>query len=101
MPAHGVRGIHTAGQHPLAEADRKALELHHGPHELAEQLPSSSSPDWCRPFAELFREAGCDFYRIDRLLFSPARVHITALESGRSFSAGRLAPELLARSFGG
>ncbi len=68
---------------------------------LAEQLPSSSSPDWGRPFAELFREAGCDFYRIDRLLFSPARVHVTALESGRSFSAGRLAPELLARSFGG
>jgi methenyltetrahydromethanopterin cyclohydrolase len=67
---------------------------------LAEKLPSSSSRDYGRPFAELFAAAGHDFYKIDSMLFSPARVTVTALETGRSFTAGRLAPDLLARSFG-
>ena len=40
-----------------------------------------------------------DFYQIDAMLFSPARVMVTALESGRTFAAGALAPELLAQSF--
>lgn len=68
--------------------------------ELARKLPSSASRDYGRPFAELFAEAGYDFYKIDPMLFSPARVTVTALASGRSFTVGSLAPELLARSFG-
>lgn len=67
---------------------------------LAEALPSSASRDYGRPFAEVFRACGGDFFRIDPLLFSPARVLVTALESGRSFAAGRIDPDLLARSFG-
>jgi len=74
-----------------------------GPEEevrsLARQLPSSASPAYGRPFAELFREVGGDFYAIDRALFAPARVVVTALASGRSFIAGRLAPDLLRQSF--
>jgi methenyltetrahydromethanopterin cyclohydrolase len=68
--------------------------------DLAERLPSSTSRDHGRPFAELFQAAGFDFYKLDPMLFSPARVLVTALETGRSFAAGRLEPELLARSFG-
>lgn len=67
---------------------------------LAEKLPSTASRDYGRPFAELFAGAGHDFYKIDPMLFSPARVTVTALATGRSFTAGRLASELLARSFG-
>ena len=40
---------------------------------LAEQLPSSTSRDFGRPFAQLFRQFKGDFYAIDPLLFSPAR----------------------------
>ncbi|GBD44371.1 Methenyltetrahydromethanopterin cyclohydrolase [bacterium HR40] len=76
-----------------------------GPEEealaLADRLPSSASPDYGRPFRELFEAAGRDFYRIDRMLFSPAEVVVTSLESGRSRRAGGVDPELLARSFGG
>ena len=75
-----------------------------GPEEevrrLARGLPSSASPAYGRPFAELFREVGGDFYAIDRALFAPARVVVTARSTGRSFTCGRLAPDLLARSFG-
>ena len=68
--------------------------------DLAAKLPSSASRDFGKPFARIFKEAGFDFYQIDAMLFSPARVMVTALESGRTFMAGALAPELLAQSFG-
>ncbi len=68
--------------------------------DLAAALPSTASPLWGRPFAEIFREAGGDFYAIDRMLFSPARVVVTALSSGRSFAAGRTDEALLLRAFG-
>ena len=69
--------------------------------DLAERLPSSASRDYGKPFAEVFRDYGYDFFRIDPMLFSPARVAVTVLGSGRTFRAGRLDAELLARSFGG
>jgi methenyltetrahydromethanopterin cyclohydrolase len=69
--------------------------------DLASRLPSSSSKDYGKPFAEVFRDYGYDFFQIDPMLFSPARVAVTALGSGRTFHAGRLDGELLERSFGG
>ena len=67
--------------------------------QLARGLPSDASKDYGRPFAEVFRAAGHDFYKIDPLLFAPARVSVTSLASGHTFHAGHLAPELLQRSF--
>lgn len=75
-----------------------------GPEEdartLAERLPSSASRDYGRPFAEVFRAYHYDFFQIDPMLFSPARVTVTALASGRSFHAGRVDLDLLEASFG-
>lgn len=67
---------------------------------LANELPSSVSRDFGKPFAEVFKEYGYDFFKIDPMLFSPASVIVTAMETGRSFHAGRLDEELLQRSFG-
>ena len=69
--------------------------------DLANRLPSGSSKDYGKPFAQVFRDHGYDFFRIDPMLFSPARVAVTVLGSGRTFHAGRLDGELLERSFGG
>ena len=69
--------------------------------DLANRLPSGSSKDYGKPFAEVFRDYGYDFFEIDPMLFSPARVAVTALASGRTFRAGRLDAGLLERSFGG
>ena len=69
--------------------------------ELAENLPSSASRDYGRPFAEIFKACKYDFFQIDPMLFSPARVIVTALNSGRSFHAGELDLALLDASFGG
>jgi len=70
-------------------------------HQLAEKLPSRASADYGAPFAEVFKNAKYDFYAIDPMLFSPASVVVTALESGRSFSGGGLDADLVDKSFGG
>lgn len=69
--------------------------------DLAERLPSSASRDYGKPFAEVFKEYNYDFFEIDPLLFSPARVTVSCLESGDSFRAGALDTDVLERSFGG
>jgi methenyltetrahydromethanopterin cyclohydrolase len=68
---------------------------------LANALPSSTSKDYGKPFAQIFKECKYDFFKIDGMLFSPASVIVTAVESGNSFRAGKLDNELLNLSFGG
>jgi methenyltetrahydromethanopterin cyclohydrolase len=59
-------------------------------HSLADQLPSNTSRDYGRPFAEIFKAFKGDFYAIDPMLFSPAKIIVTALETGESFEAGEV-----------
>jgi methenyltetrahydromethanopterin cyclohydrolase len=66
---------------------------------LAEELPSLKSKDYGRPFAELFAAVKGDFYAIDRMLFSPAKVTVTALKTGESFEGGHIDMAVLLRSF--
>lgn len=68
--------------------------------ELAEKLPSHASRDHGQPFAEIFKRFNGDFYAIDPLLFSPAEVIVTAIESGDTFRAGERDFEMLERSLG-
>lgn len=76
-----------------------------GPEDEAEQLanglPSSTSRDHGRPFGEIFAGYNYDFYACDAGLFSPAVVTVTALSTGKSFSAGAFEPELVEKSFRG
>lgn len=67
--------------------------------QLAQQLPSSTSKDYGKPFSKIFSDVKYDFYKIDPLLFSPAKVTVTALESGHSFHAGKINLALLDQSF--
>jgi methenyltetrahydromethanopterin cyclohydrolase len=67
---------------------------------LAIDLPSSASRDYGRPFGEIFKAYEYDFFKIDPMLFSPARVMVSALDSGNSFAAGALDTALMATSFG-
>lgn len=66
---------------------------------LAEQLPSSSSRDFGKPFGQVFKDYGYDFYKVDPMLFSPAVASVTNLASGRTFIAGELHRDLLDQSF--
>jgi methenyltetrahydromethanopterin cyclohydrolase len=66
--------------------------------ELAAQVPASASRDYGTPFYEIFQRYGGDFYKIDPLLFSPGEVWLTSSETGKTFHAGRLNPEILEAS---
>ena len=66
---------------------------------LAEALPSRASRDFGAPFAEIFKRFKGDFYAIDPMLFSPAEVIVTAIESGQTFHAGAVHHKLLDASF--
>lgn len=67
---------------------------------LAAELPSSASTDYGKPFAEVFKAVNMDFYQIDPLLFSPAKVTISNLITGNSFFGGAFNQALLNQSFG-
>jgi methenyltetrahydromethanopterin cyclohydrolase len=68
--------------------------------ELGPQIPSCSSADHGRPFAEIFEHYNRDFYKIDPLLFSPAEVTLNNLDTGSVFHFGRVEPEIVKKSFG-
>jgi methenyltetrahydromethanopterin cyclohydrolase len=66
---------------------------------LAKELPSSASKDYGKTFAEVFKFYNMDFYKIDPLLFSPAKVRIHNLETGNSFDGGEFNQALIEKSF--
>jgi methenyltetrahydromethanopterin cyclohydrolase len=67
---------------------------------VLDQLPASASPDYGRPFLEIFARYGHDFYKIDRRLFSPAEITTNNLRTGRLSRAGRVNPDALRSSLG-
>ena len=66
---------------------------------VIERVPSGASPDHGQPFAKVFKQYDYDFYKVDPLLFSPAKVSIHNLRSGLTFEAGATDPKLLEESF--
>ncbi len=66
--------------------------------DLIERIPSTASRDYGQPFYRLFKQYGGDFYAIDPLLFSPGQVVINNVTSGKTYTAGRLNPEVLRAS---
>jgi methenyltetrahydromethanopterin cyclohydrolase len=78
----------------LIEGDDASVE------EIGPRVPSNASPDYGRPFGEIFKRYNGDFYRIDPMLFSPAKVTFYNVDTERMFRYGQTAPKLLAESFG-
>lgn len=67
---------------------------------MVEQAPSKNSKDYGKPFLQIFRDAGRDFYKIDPGLFAPAALIINNATTGNSFRAGQINPKVLAESLG-
>jgi len=111
-----VSGIGTAPLAPVAKNDLRGIgrtndcilyggqaryTVHADDAELAElvpKIPAAASKDYGTPFYEIFKRYGGDFYKIDPLLFSPAEVWLTSVESGKTYHAGYLNPEVLRAS---
>jgi methenyltetrahydromethanopterin cyclohydrolase len=67
---------------------------------ILRQAPSRASKDYGKPFLQIFREADCDFYKIDHNLFAPATLIVNNIKTGRTFSVGQKNFEALKESFG-
>lgn len=66
--------------------------------ELLEKAPASASKGYGKPFTEIFKEAGYDFYKIDPGLFAPAVFVINNIKTGKTFKAGKIDVEVFKKS---
>lgn len=65
---------------------------------LLESAPSSCSSEYGRPFFEIFKDTGYDFYKLDPGLFAPAVLHVNNVRTGSVFSVGKVNLDLIKRS---
>ncbi|NYT17228.1 MAG: methenyltetrahydromethanopterin cyclohydrolase [Methanomicrobiales archaeon] len=65
-----------------------------------EKIPSTKSKGYGKPFNDIFKEAGYDFYKIDTSLFSPAEVIINEVSEGAVYHTGMVNPDVALKSFG-
>ena len=56
--------------------------------DIGPKVPSSSSSDFGTPFLEIFERFDKDFYKIDKMLFSPAKVIFENVRTGNRFEFG-------------
>jgi methenyltetrahydromethanopterin cyclohydrolase len=101
-PAPGFVAAMGRTNDAIIYGGRAQLFVSSGAHEakrLADNLPSIKSKDYGKPFADIFAAVKGDFYAIDRMLFSPAKVTVTTLKTGESFEAGHIDTAILSRSF--
>ncbi len=111
-----VSGVGTAPLAPVAKNDLRAIgrtndcilyggqaryTVNAADVELAElvpRIPASASKDYGTPFYDIFKRYNNDFYKIDPLLFSPAEVWLTSVQSGKTYHAGHVNPDVLRAS---
>ncbi len=67
---------------------------------VAERLPASASADYGTPFYDIFARYDRQFYKIDKMLFSPAEVTINNLLTGGVLRRGQVNPDVLQASLG-
>jgi len=68
--------------------------------DLCNKMPSSTSNDYGKPFADIFKDYEYDFFKIDGSLFSPSKVIISNMKTGNTFTSGDIDSELMKKSFG-
>lgn len=64
------------------------------------RVPSNASPAFGKPFMEIFKEAGYDFYKINPAIFAPSRVSVNFLSSRKVQGAGKISPDVVKKSLG-
>lgn len=63
--------------------------------EIVAKAPSSTAAEYGKPFYEIFKAAGFDFYKIDPNLFAPAAVSVNNTRTGQTFRSGRINADVL------
>ena len=69
------------------------------PFDCFDEVPSTATAEYGTPFADIFAEAGWDFYEVPETLFAPAQVTVDVV-GGPTEVYGEVNHDLLAESFG-
>ena len=64
------------------------------------KVPSHNSKDYGKPFYVTFKEAGFDFFKVDAGMFAPAEITVNEVNSGKTFTSGKINTKVLLESFG-
>ena len=67
---------------------------------LCNKMPSSTSNDYGKPFADIFKDYDYDFFKIDANLFSPSKVIVSNMNTGNTYISGDVDSALMKKSFG-
>ena len=67
--------------------------------EIIDSVPSMASSDFGMPFSEIFNRYEKDFYKIDKMLFSPAQITIQNVTTGNTFQSGQVRDDILQSSY--
>ena len=67
---------------------------------LCNKMPSSTSNDYGKPFADIFKDYDYDFFKIDTNLFSPSKVIVSNMNTGNTCISGDVDSTLMKKSFG-
>ena len=70
-----------------------------GIEKVIDLIPSMASSDFGTPFLDIFNRYDKDFYKIDKLLFSPAQIVINNMTTGRVFQSGKIRNDILRKSY--
>jgi len=68
--------------------------------EIVSKAPSSTANEYGKPFYEIFKAAGFDFYKIDPNLFAPAAFTINNVKTGQTFRSGQVNVKVLKETMG-
>lgn len=68
--------------------------------DYVKKVPSLSSKDYGQPFYKTFKAAGFDFFKVDAGMFAPAEITVNETNSGKTFTSGKINPDVLLESFG-
>jgi methenyltetrahydromethanopterin cyclohydrolase len=68
--------------------------------EIVSKAPSSTAAEYGKPFYEIFKAAGFDFYKIDPNLFAPAVVAVNNIRTGQTFRSGQIDTRILKETMG-
>jgi methenyltetrahydromethanopterin cyclohydrolase len=67
---------------------------------LVSKSSSRASNEYGRPFHEILKAAGFDFYRIDPRIFAPSVIMVTNSRTGTTFKAGEINVQILKKTMG-
>jgi len=68
--------------------------------EIVSKAPSSTASEYGKPFYEIFKAAGFDFYKIDANLFAPAVLAVNNIRTGQTFRSGHINTKVLRETMG-